>query len=125
MQKKALLAAALAAVVTVLVAASIHAFPLSRYNKLTFNRPVALPGVTLAAGVYRFEVADGDSTGNVVRVSDASGRIHYTGFTIRVPRPHDLKPGETITFGEGVDGAPPPIRVWFPLDLSDGRQFRY
>jgi hypothetical protein len=37
---------------------------------LTFSGPVALPGATLGAGTYVFEVANPSTSGDVIRVSD-------------------------------------------------------
>ena len=54
---------------------------------LSFNVPVALPGVTLRSGTYIFEFAD-PSVPDVVRVlSRDRSRIHYLGFTLPVTRP--------------------------------------
>ena len=68
-------------------------------NSLTFNRPVALPGVTLPAGTYLFEriVEPG---ANLVRVTEAkTGRPFYTGFTHTVPRPWTLQAGQQRGLG--------------------------
>jgi hypothetical protein len=116
-----LLAACVAALA--LTTASIHAFPTARYNDLTFNRPVALPGVTLAAGQYRFELID---SAGVVRVSNPrTYQVYFMRHTLPVHRPHRLPSGQRVTFGEAPEGDAPPIRVWFPADSGDGRQFVY
>jgi hypothetical protein len=49
---------AAAALALMVVTASVMAFGVNHGNRLTFNRPVALPGVVLPAGTYSFNVAD-------------------------------------------------------------------
>ncbi|HEY6508694.1 MAG TPA: hypothetical protein VIY56_11825 [Vicinamibacterales bacterium] len=93
---------------------------------LSFNRPVALPGVTLTAGAYVFEVVDAGSL-EVVRVSkQATGTPQFMGFTHRVGRPDRLRGRlSAVTIGEARPGEPAPITVWYPADGSDGRRFIY
>ena len=55
-----------------LVVASSHAWGVSHENKLTFSRPVALPGVVLPAGAYTFELAA--STSSLVSCSSGKAR---------------------------------------------------
>jgi hypothetical protein len=124
LKRNTLLAAAVAAIITVLVTASTYAFPTTNYNKLTFSKAVGLPGVTLPAGSYRFEIANPEMNRDIVRVSDHNtGRVYYTGFTRRVRRPRGTT--QIVTFGEAQDGRVPPINVWYPIDSNDGRQFVY
>src|SRR5437762_14242677 len=70
-------------------AASAHAWgTASRLTYLTFSGPVALPGVTLDAGTYAFELVDPASSSNVVVVRDRNRtRPFYMGLTMVVPRP--------------------------------------
>jgi hypothetical protein len=100
--------------------------PLERRNTLTFGGVVSLPGVTLVPGSYIFEVVDlGGGNLDVVRVSSADRRVvYYTGFTRGVNRPRDQRE-RLITFGEAVNGSPTPIRVWYPIGQSRGREFVY
>ena len=93
---------------------------------LTFSGPVALPGVSLAAGTYVFEIAAPGFSTNLVRVMSRDGkRLHYMGFTQSVPRPRDLSNHSMVRFAEAPEGTPQPIAVWFPPDTADGRQFLY
>jgi hypothetical protein len=115
-----------AAVVTALVTAPTHAQTLSNVNHLSFNRPVALPGVTLVPGTYTFEIVNPTVSTDIVRVSDkTSRRVYFTGFTRRVDRPQNLLKGQLVTLGESIDGAPPRIQAWYPMHSSGGRQFLY
>ena len=97
---------------------------LTRTNHLTFNQPVALPGVVLPAGTYTFEsVMLG---GNVVRVSNRTdGTVRFTGFTQRIARPRGMPTSAAVTFGEAARGTARPITAWFPIGRSEGHQFLY
>ena len=98
----------------------------STINDLTFNRPFSLPGVTLAAGTYRFEIVNPAMNRDIVRVTSADGRqIYYSGFTQRVVRPLKVPPRQIVTFGEAEEGRALPVDVWFPVGLTEGKQFRY
>jgi hypothetical protein len=93
--------------------------------KLTFNRSVALPGVTLAPGSYVFEIVESSGSLDIVRVrNSATNDSEYMGFTHRVPRPPRLRLS-AVTLGEAPRDTPAPIKVWYPADGSDGRQFIY
>ena len=119
------------AVVAILaLAAAAAAAPsrasLGRWDRLTFNGPVALPGVILPAGAYIFEVANPDNSLRVVRVSNrATGRVYFAGFTRLVARPVDLPADQLISFGEAPRGEAVPITVWYPSGRSQGQQFIY
>jgi hypothetical protein len=112
----------LVTLLAVLATASTYAFPTTNYNMLTFSQAVALPGVTLPAGRYRFEIVNPGMNRDIVRVSSArTGQVYFTRHTLRVERPHN----QVVTFGEAPQGEPAPIRIWFPLDGSAGREFVY
>ena len=114
-----------AAILGLVVAASGEAWG-NRTTHLTFSGPFALPGITLPAGVYTFELADSDSNLSIVRVvSRDRSRVHYTGFTNQVRRPANLPAGQMLTLGEAPAGTPPPVAVWYPKGDSMGRQFIY
>ena len=91
---------------------------------VTFSGAVSLPGVTLQAGTYRFEVPD-VAANNIVSVSSRDGRkVYLTQFTLVVDRPSG---GDTltVTLGEAAAGTAPPVKAWFPLGEQTGRQFIY
>jgi len=93
---------------------------------LSFNRAVALPGVTLAPGRYTFEIVDDAGQLNIVRVRNAGTNApEFMGHTHRVPRPPRLQGRSAVTLGEAPRNAAQPIQVWYPADGSDGRQFIY
>jgi hypothetical protein len=91
---------------------------------LTFSRAVALPGVTLPAGSYTFELADPIGAPDVVRVlSRRDDKVYFQGFTMRVSRPAGSRDLTPVAFGEAPAGEPLPIRVWYPADEQGGREF--
>jgi len=106
-------------------AAPAQALTATRLTYLTFSGAVALPGATLPAGSYAFEVAD-TGTNNIVlvRTRDRS-KVYFLGFTDRIARPSTLRDATGVSFGEAAPGAPPPIAAWFPPESSDGLKFRY
>jgi hypothetical protein len=98
----------------------------SRLEYLTFSGPVSLPGVTLPAATYSFEVVDYRTSGNVVRVRDHDTRQSiFLGITHRVDRPGGAKKDASVVFGESLRGVPPPIVVWYPGGHSVGHEFIY
>jgi hypothetical protein len=119
--RKSLLALAGVAIVSGLVVASAHAW--SNNNYLTFNAPVALPGVTLPAGTYSFRTPSMDR--NVVQVLNrAETKSYYMGITRPVSRPRrgtELM----VTVGEAPAGQVRPIQEWFPIGENEGHAFIY
>ena len=95
-----------------------------RTTQLTFSKPFSLPGVTLTAGTYIFERAAPLSAIEVVRVSSRDRRfVYYMGFTELVEKPRGVN--SPITFGEAPQGAPVPVRDWYPAGTSTGHRFIY
>jgi len=96
----------------------------SRLTYLTFNAPVALPGVTLGAGTYAFELYDPLAAADVVLVRNRTRtRTYFLGFTQRVARPD--RGASSVSFGESASGQPKPIALWYPPEMSDGLKFIY
>ena len=92
---------------------------------LTFSGPVALPGVTLTAGTYIFDLPGNDRS--IVRVSSRDGRqVFLTAFTYIVDRPRALGSDQQVTLGEAPRGEPKTIQVWYtPGTRGAGRKFIY
>ena len=51
-----------------------HADDFTKLSLLTFSGPVDVPGITLPAGTYRFELADPSTGRRVVKVADKDGK---------------------------------------------------
>ena len=95
----------------------------AHHELLTFNAPIALPGVVLAAGTYLFEIPSEGASHSLVRVSSRNGRqIYLTQFALEVPaRPG----GPRVTFREAAPGSATPIDTWFPIGDEMGRRLVY
>jgi hypothetical protein len=108
------------------VSASSHGWSNSLHcDYVTFSGAVALPGVTLPAGTYRFEVPDVAMSSGIVSVSSRDGRkVYLTQYTLSVDRP---KGGESLSvmLGEAAPGTAPQVKAWFPIGERSGRQFIY
>jgi hypothetical protein len=109
----------------ILIGAALHArASASDTTYLTFSRAVSVPGVTLPAGTYIFERAS-DNTPSIVHVlSRDRKQVYLTAFTDPVTRPANLG-SRVVLLGEAAAGTPPPIRAWFPIGETVGRQFNY
>jgi hypothetical protein len=99
---------------------------LDRLTYVKFNRPVALPGVALGAGIYIFELPDPIGATDVVRVSSQDRRtVYLTAFTRIIDRPAGLNANQPVSLAEAPAHAPQPITAWWPSGDSTGRQFIY
>jgi hypothetical protein len=99
-----------------------------RLTILTFSQPVQLPGTTLPAGKYRFEIANIDTSANAVRVSSENGeKVLGTFSTIPSTMPQrDLQNQDSLVmFAERPAGQPQAAREWFYPGRSIGSEFVY
>jgi hypothetical protein len=122
--KSLLVGGAAAALALMVVTGSVVALGANHENRLTFNRPVALPGVVLPAGTYSFNVADGTLDVVVVRNSAGTKQV-YMGFTTTVGRPAGMSPNTLVTTGEAPANQTPPITRWYEIGQTIGHEFRY
>ena len=114
-----------AAALALVTAGSVMAFGVNHQNKLTFNRPVALPGVVLPAGTYSFDVGT-DTALDVVVVRNMRGnKVLYTGFTTRADRPAGMPWDTSIVVGEAPRNQASPITTWYEIGRVMGHEFRY
>ena len=125
--RQSMAAAAVAAVGLVTVAPMSKASqPIDHMTRLTFSRAVGLPGVTLNAGTYMFQIADPTQSADIVRVWKGDfSRVLYTGFTHRVYRPENHSTERLIVFGEAPRGTARPIMAWYPTGETIGHEFLY
>jgi hypothetical protein len=121
--RNSLLAVVGAAILGVLVTASAYAWNTDT-TYLTFNAPVALPGVTLPPGAYEF-VTPSESNKDIVQVLNRNhSRSYFMGITVPVERPRGAE-NRVVTIGEAAPGQPAPIKAWFPRDQAVGHLFVY
>jgi hypothetical protein len=101
-------------------------FNTNRTTHFTFSRAVQLPGVTLPAGTYTFEVVNANSGADVVSVTS---RDRSKVYTMQITRPVYRQSASTlkasVTFGETKAGMPPPLKAWYPESETRGREFIY
>jgi hypothetical protein len=115
------------ALLGVLTTTSTGAIPNARRTTyFTFKSEVGLPGTTLPAGSYVFEVLNPDTSADLVRVMNRERTKTYAlKFTRSVTRSRWGNLKSTITLGEAPTGQPQPIKTWFPEDETTGREFIY
>ena len=98
----------------------------SRTTHFTFSGPVRLPGVTLPAGTYTFEIMNPGRGSDVVAVrSRDRSKVYAMKMTQFVYRPSSSDLKAAITFGETSAGTPPAVKAWYPLNETLGREFLY
>jgi hypothetical protein len=125
MLKSKLVLVSCVAIVAGLLAARAASGNIPHTNYLTFSAPFALPGVSLPAGTYVFDVVS-TSSNDVVRVMSRDGsRVYLTAFTARVQRPKGLPAARQIVFNEVAAGMTPPVKAWYPIGQAIGHQFVY
>ena len=127
-KRNTVLVAGVVAILALASTVSSHALtfsPITQINHVTFSQPVALPGVTLPAGTYDFELGPAGTHPDIVRVSGRHGQPYYLGFTRAVPRPRTAPRSQIMAFGESLPGAPAPITVWYPVNSPSGHEFVY
>lgn len=114
-----------AAAMTLLIASGAHADEWNKKTYLTFSGPVQIPGATLPAGTYLFQLADPDNARHVVMVASKDGS-HVYGMFITIPNDRLETPDENVVmFGEAPAGAPQAVQAWwYPGDRS-GEEFVY
>jgi hypothetical protein len=124
--RKPLVRALALVVIGMATTVSMGASPKAKHTMyVSFNRPVSLPGVTLASGTYIFEAPGSEYDHDLVRVlSRDRSIVILTTFTRTVERPAGLKRDQAISFGEPSRNGTPPITVWWPQD-SVGHGFIY
>jgi hypothetical protein len=124
--RKMVLAVCGVAVFVATLAPRVGATTAAKTTYLTFSRPVALPGIALGSGTYIFEIANPDTTADVVRVMSRDRSIAYfMGLTRPIARPRNVHRTQNVSLGETAAGAAPPVTVWWPEYESTGREFVY
>jgi hypothetical protein len=109
-----------------LAAGSARALTENNLMYVTISGPFSLPGVTLAAGTYAFELALPGTSPDLVRVrSRDRAHVYFTGFTNKVQRPAGGRVTTPVVFGESSPGTTPRIEAWYPDDDSIGHEFIY
>lgn len=111
--------------VVALVAPATRADEWNKLTILTFSGPVDVPGMTLPAGTYRFQLADPESGRRVVKVSNEDGSKAY-GIFLSIPNQRATPANEPVVmFNETPAGMPPAVKMWFYPGETFGYEFVY
>jgi len=112
-------------VLTMCLAPAAHADEWNKKTYLTFSGPVQIPGATLAAGTYTFELADPNNARHVIRVSQKdSGKPIALFMTIPSER-LDPPDNNLVLFRERPAGTPQAVQAWFYPGNRIGEEFVY
>ena len=101
------------------------------WNKKTefqFSAPVQIPGRTLPAGKYVFQLADSESGRNVVQIfsEDSSGNENLVATLMAVPDYMEETPAKPVVhFEERPSGSAEAIHSWFYPGDNTGWEFVY
>ena len=114
-----------AAAIALLVAPGARADEWNKKTYLTFSGPVQIPGTTLPAGTYLFQLADPDNARHVIMVASKDG-THVFGMFITIPNDRLKTPDENVVmFGETPAGAPQAVQAWWYPGDRTGEEFVY
>jgi len=113
------------AVVAALTAGVALAQTHDKRTVFTFNRPIALPGVTLPAGEYLFRLVDTNTTRKVIQVLSGDGKTPYAMLhsipDVRVEASHNPE----VRFLETAKGNPSAVKTWWYPGERIGYEFIY
>ena len=97
-------------------------------NKLTyftFSKPVQLPGKTLPAGKYRFELADPQESRRVIKVSDEDGSKQLAMLQTMQHTLRDPAKDPVVMFGETPASEPLAVKAFVYPGETIGFEFIY
>ena len=114
-----------AAILATITPAPAGAETIDKLANLTFTGPVQVPGATLAAGTYRFRLANPESSRNIVQVLSHDGSSVYAMFYTMPDVRTEVTDDAVVTFKETPAGVPPVVRSLFYGDEHTGYEFLY
>ena len=113
---------------TSFVAQPVRADEWNKKTEFQFSAPVQIPGKTLEAGKYVFQLADSDSDRNIVQIfsEDSDGNENLVATLMAIPDYIEQTPDKpTVHFEERPSGSPEAIRSWFYPGENTGWEFVY
>jgi LPXTG-motif cell wall-anchored protein len=116
---------AIAATMAVMTPAPASAATYDTLAYVTFSGPVQIPGVTLNAGMYRFRLANPETSRNVLQVLSHDGAIVYAMFHTVPDSRMALTEEPVVTFRETPAGVPPAVKSLFYGGEYRGYEFVY
>ena len=113
------------AAVTLSVLTPVRADETTKLTNFTFSKPVQLPGITLPAGKYRFELADPQETRRVIKVSNEDG-TKQLAMLLTIPNElRDPAKDPMVMFGETPASEPLAVKAWVYPGERTGYEFIY
>ena len=113
---------------TSFVAQPVLADEWNKKTEFQFSAPVQIPGKTLEAGKYVFQLADSESDRNIVQIfsEDSDGNENLVATPMAIPDYIEQTPDKPIVhFGERPSGSPEAIHSWFYPGDNTGWRFVY
>jgi LPXTG-motif cell wall-anchored protein len=125
--RKAILSAGILAFVALLIPASAAPQELNTNQRtfFTFSAPVQLPGTTLPAGKYQFQLANSSTNRHIVQVYSADGAKMITTILAIPASRSDVPENAEIRFFETPANMPPAIQTWWFPGTRTGHEFIY
>jgi hypothetical protein len=96
----------------------------NRLTNVTFSAPVSIPGHTLPAGTYHFQLADSNANRNIVQIFDNTNKLVATMLAVPAKR-LEAQGDPVITFKETRSDLPPAVRYWYYAGESTGSELVY
>jgi hypothetical protein len=113
---------------TSFVAQPVRADEWNKKTEFQFSAPVQIPGKTLEAGKYVFQLVDSDSNRNIVQIfsENSDGNENLVATLMAIPDYIEQTPDKpTVHFEERSSGSPEAIRSWFYPGENTGWEFVY
>ena len=103
---------------------AVHAEEADQCTRLTFSKPIEIPGQVLPAGTYVFKLANRNDL-NTIQIFNADGtRLYATLQTIAAER-GDPADNTIVTLAEQPDGGTTALLKWFYPGNTIGHEFVY
>jgi hypothetical protein len=96
----------------------------NRLTNVTFSAPVSIPGHTLPAGTYHFQLADSNANRNIVQIFDNDNKLVATMLAVPARR-NEAQGDPVITFKETRSDLPPAVHYWYYAGESTGSELVY
>lgn len=120
----AVVAMAAAVLLTSAMAAAQGQVVENRLTNVTFSAPVSIPGHTLPAGTYHFQLADSNANRNIVEIFDKDNKLVATMLAVPAKR-LEAQGDPVITFKETRSDLPPAVHYWYYAGESTGSELVY
>jgi hypothetical protein len=114
-----------AAAVVACVATPARADESDKLTYLTFSKSVQLPGKTLPAGRYRFQLADTEGSRRAIKVQSEDGKKQLAMLLTIPNQLRDIPKDPVVMFAETAQGQPDAVKSWNYPGERIGYEFIY